>query len=125
MQPLAAMTWEEARDAGERRAAAILPVGAIEAHGPHLPLETDVIIAVAMARSAAERLMARGVATVLLPPLGYTAAGFAQGFAGTIIRGIRCPHRLVLVECHLLEAQRVAPIGGSACGKNHRALESI
>jgi creatinine amidohydrolase len=84
VQPLAAMTWEEARDAGERRAAAILPVGAIEAHGPHLPLETDVIIAVAMARSGAERLTARGVETVVLPPLGYTAAGFAQGFAGTI-----------------------------------------
>jgi creatinine amidohydrolase len=84
VQPLAAMTWEEARDAGARRAAAILPVGAIEAHGPHLPLETDVIIAVAMARSAAKRLTARGVETVVLPPLGYTAAGFAQGFAGTV-----------------------------------------
>ena len=45
MQPLAAMTWEEARDAAGAGSAAILPVGAIEAHGPHLPLETDVIIA--------------------------------------------------------------------------------
>ena len=53
VQPLAAMTWEEARDAGRRRAVAILPVGAIEAHGPHLPLETDVIIAGAMARAGA------------------------------------------------------------------------
>ena len=84
MQQLAAMTWEEARAAGGPRSAAILPVGAIEAHGPHLPLETDVIIAQAMARSGAARLSARGMRVVVLPPLMYTAAAFAQGFAGTL-----------------------------------------
>jgi creatinine amidohydrolase len=84
VQPLAAMTWEEARDAAGPGSAAILPVGAIEAHGPHLPLETDVIIAQAMARSGAARLAARGYRVVVLPPLAYTAAAFAQGFAGTL-----------------------------------------
>ena len=84
MQPLAAMTWEEARDAAAAHAIAVLPVGAIEAHGPHLPLETDVIIAQAMARAGAERLAARGLHLVILPPLSYTAAGFAGGFAGTL-----------------------------------------
>jgi creatinine amidohydrolase len=78
------MTWEEARDAVGPRTVAILPVGAIEAHGPHLPLETDAIIALAMARSAAARLAARGMGAVVLPALSYTAAAFAQGFAGTI-----------------------------------------
>jgi creatinine amidohydrolase len=84
VQPLAAMTWEEVRDAAGPRCVAILPVGAIEAHGPHLPLETDVIIAQAMARSGAARLAARGMSVVVLPPLTYTAAAFAQGFAGTL-----------------------------------------
>ena len=78
------MTWEEARDAAGPGSAAILPVGAIEAHGPHLPLETDVIIAQAMARSGAVRLAARGSRVVVLPPLTYTAAAFAQGFPGTL-----------------------------------------
>lgn len=78
------MTWEEARDAAGPRTVAILPVGAVEAHGPHLPLETDVIIAQAMARSGAERLAQRGYSAVILPPLCYTAAGFARGFSGTI-----------------------------------------
>src|SRR3954447_11230327 len=78
------MTWEEARGAAGPGSAAILSVGAIEAHGPHLPLETDVIIAQAMARSGAGRLAARGLRVVILPPLAYTAAAFAQGFAGTI-----------------------------------------
>jgi creatinine amidohydrolase len=84
VQPLAAMTWEEARDAAGPGSAAVLPVGAIEAHGPHLPLDTDVIIAQAMARAGAARLAARGLKVVVLPPLTYTAAAFAQGFAGTL-----------------------------------------
>ncbi len=84
VQPLAAMTWEEAHHAAGPSSVAILPVGAIEAHGPHLPLETDVIIAQAMARSGAARLAARGLRVLVLPPLTYTAAGFAQGFAGTL-----------------------------------------
>ena len=82
---LAELTWEDARALGRTGAAAILPVGALEAHGPHLPLETDVIIAEAMARVAAERFAAasrRGV--VILPPLVYTPAGFAAGFPGTV-----------------------------------------
>jgi creatinine amidohydrolase len=63
-------------------------VGALEAHGPHLPLETDVIIAQAMARAGAGRLVAAGLRVLMLPPLTYTAAPFAAGFAGTIsLRG--------------------------------------
>lgn len=84
MLSLAAMTWEEARDAAGPRTVAILPVGAIEAHGPHLPLETDVIIAGAMARAGALHLEAIGLRTVLLPPLHYTSAEFACGFPGTV-----------------------------------------
>jgi creatinine amidohydrolase len=84
VQPFAAMTWEEARGAAGPGSVAILPVGAIEAHGPHLPVETDVIIAEAMARAGAARLTARGLRVVVLPPLTYTTAAFAQGFAGTV-----------------------------------------
>lgn len=78
------MTWEEARAAAGPRSAAILPVGAIEAHGPHLPLETDVIIAQAMARVGAERLAAQGWDAVVLPALPFTTARFAETFAGTL-----------------------------------------
>ncbi len=78
------MTWLEARDAAGPRTVAILPVGAVEAHGPHLPLDTDVIIAQAMARAGAERLARLAIPAVILPPLSYTAAAFARDFAGTI-----------------------------------------
>ena len=71
-------------DAAGPDSVAILPVGAIEAHGPHLPLDTDIVIAQAMAREGAARLAARGSRVVLLPALAYTSAGFAQRFAGTL-----------------------------------------
>ncbi len=60
VRELSTLTWPEV-DALERaRTVAVLPVGAIEAHGPHLPLGTDVIISRAMAAAGARRLDARG-----------------------------------------------------------------
>jgi len=84
IRELAEMTWEEVRDLDRSRAVAILPVGAVEAHGPHLPLGTDVIIAQAMAASGATRIAAQGISVVILPPLAFTAAPFAAGFSGTL-----------------------------------------
>ncbi|HUF11763.1 MAG TPA: creatininase family protein [Longimicrobiales bacterium] len=84
VRELSTLTWPEV-DALERaRTIAVLPVGAIEAHGPHLPLGTDVIIARAMAAAGARRLDARGYTSLLLPPIVYSPAPFAAGFAGTI-----------------------------------------
>ncbi|MFN2432812.1 MAG: creatininase family protein [Gemmatimonadota bacterium] len=81
---LSGLTWEEVRDLDPAKTIAILPIGAIEAHGPHLPLGTDVLISEAMARDGGERLAARGYEVLLLPSLAYTAAGFAAAFPGTL-----------------------------------------
>lgn len=83
---LAQLTWEEVRDLDRERAVVVLPVGAIEAHGPHLPLDTDVVIATAMARAGAQKLAAppRGHVVLILPALAYTAAGFGAAFQGTL-----------------------------------------
>jgi len=82
---LAEMTWEEVRDLPAASAVAVLPVGALEAHGPHLPLSTDVVIAEAMAEAGARRLSEEdGLHVLLLPALPYTPAGFAADFPGTV-----------------------------------------
>lgn len=81
---LAEMTWTEVRDVQRDGAVAILPVGAVEAHGPHLPIGTDTVIAEAMARSCAEALDAEGRVVFVLPPLWYTTALFAHSFPGTV-----------------------------------------
>ena len=81
---LSRLTWKEL-DALDRGATvALAPVGAIEAHGPHLPLDTDIIIAEAMARAGAAKLSARGYTVAILPAISYSTAEFAAGFAGTI-----------------------------------------
>ena len=81
---LASLTWLAVRELASSRTIAVLPIGAIEAHGPHLPLGTDILIAEAMARAGAERLSARGLDVVLLPSLPFAPAPFAAGFAGTL-----------------------------------------
>ena len=69
IRELAELTWEEVRDLDRGQTVAVLPVGAMEAHGPHLPLATDVVIAEAMARAGASRIAAQGMVALLLPPL--------------------------------------------------------
>ena len=81
---LAQLTWEEVRDLDREHTLVVLPVGAIEAHGPHLPLDTDVVIATAMARAGAKRLGARDKVVLILPALAYTTAGFGAAFQGTL-----------------------------------------
>jgi creatinine amidohydrolase len=81
---LATMTWTEVRALAADRAVAILPTAALEAHGPHLPLGTDIVIAEAMARAGAERLAAHGIEVLILPALPVSPAPFAAGFPGTI-----------------------------------------
>ena len=81
---LAQLTWEEVRDLDREQTLVVLPVGAIEAHGPHLPLDTDVVIATAMARAGARKLTDRGHVVLILPALAYTAASFGSAFHGTL-----------------------------------------
>jgi creatinine amidohydrolase len=92
---LAEMTYEDARAMIELGAVGFLPTGACEAHGPHLPLSTDVIISEAAAERAAFLLHDEGKAAVVLPPIGYGVTEFAQGFGGTISIGAETMRSLV------------------------------
>jgi creatinine amidohydrolase len=78
------LTWKEAGARLKGGAVLILPVGSTEAHGPHLPLATDVIISEEMSRRAAEKLAAKGIDALVLPPIAYSVTDFSADFAGTI-----------------------------------------
>jgi creatinine amidohydrolase len=58
---------------------ALLPFGALEQHGPHLPLGTDTATAVAVAERLADRLDA-----LLLPPIHYGETWNNAGYPGTV-----------------------------------------
>ncbi|MER3602100.1 MAG: mycofactocin biosynthesis peptidyl-dipeptidase MftE [Nitrososphaerota archaeon] len=74
---LGALPWTRARAALAR--GALLPLGSLEQHGPHLPLETDTLLALEVSRRLAGRLR-----LALLPPLPYGRSEEHLGFPGTI-----------------------------------------
>ncbi len=78
------MTWTEVASLDTDRAVALLAVGAIEAHGPHLALDTDGVIASGMVDAAARILATEDLEILQMPALDYSAARFAEGFPGTI-----------------------------------------
>jgi creatinine amidohydrolase len=80
---LSSCTWQEAEEFLRRRPVGLLPIGATEAHGTHLPLDTDVIIAHEMARRGASFLAASGLPVLLLPPIAYGVSFVGTCFGGT------------------------------------------
>ena len=70
-------TSEDARLANH--SVALLPIGAFEQHGSHLPLATDTIIASIIAGAIAEEY-----GHFLLPPISITCSHEHAAFAGTV-----------------------------------------
>jgi creatinine amidohydrolase len=93
-----------------RPAIALLPVGSTEPHGPHLPLDTDVIISVETARRAAARLRAAGLGAFVLPPLAYTVTEFSRDFAGAVGVSPATMRALVGDVCEAALAQGFAAV---------------
>src|SRR3954447_2044156 len=65
------------------RSIVVQPLGAIEQHGPHLPLSTDSVVATAVAEAALARVGAGGGAW-LLPTLQFTKSNEHAWSPGTI-----------------------------------------
>ena len=82
---LADLTYPDAAALIERGAVALWPTGATEAHGPHLPLATDVIISEQTCLRAVDRVReALDLEAVVLPALAFTVTDYAGPFTGTI-----------------------------------------
>ena len=82
---LAELTYEEVAEiVGAPPAVAIVPVGSVEPHGPHLPLQTDTTISETCAERAADELEASGVRAVVAPSVPYGVTEYARGFSGAI-----------------------------------------
>lgn len=81
MPELARLTSTEAEEAIRAARVAIVPVGSLEQHGPHLTLDTDM----AVAQALAERLQSDlGEQAVLCPPVTYGLSEHHMGFPGTM-----------------------------------------
>jgi creatinine amidohydrolase len=89
MRALAECTSAEVeRLARRNNAIVLLPLGAIEQHGPHLPLAVDWLGADALARHVAPHLERAGYACLLAPSLPYGVSPLAADWSGTVsLRG--------------------------------------
>ncbi len=98
----------------------LVPVGALEQHGPHLPLDTDTTVAVAVTEALGRRLPGAWVA----PPIAYAASGEHQHFAGTASIGSVALRLTVIELVRSLRtwARRVVLVNGH--GGNVRSLDS-
>jgi creatinine amidohydrolase len=97
--------------ADAERSVAIVPTGSVEAHGPHLPLNTDTLISVEVAGRAAAQLAARGWLAVRFPPLHYGVTEWARSFKGTASIDAGVINALILQACkaaHEMGFSRVA-----------------
>lgn len=80
----AELTTEQIGTTLSRDSILVLPTGAIEPHGPHLPLATDLIVAESVAEAVVDRGAAAGHDVWLLPALGYTKSDEHSRLPGTI-----------------------------------------
>ncbi len=76
---IAEMTWQQAREAFSRTDLAIVPTGAVEVYGPHLPLGADGIVAGELARRLAERVPA-----IVMPLVPVGDSRSLLSFPGTL-----------------------------------------
>jgi creatinine amidohydrolase len=79
---LASTTWTDVAALREQGAAlGLLPLGALEQHGPHLPLATDMLIAAELGRRVAELLVEP---VVVAPVFPAGLSGHHLAFPGTV-----------------------------------------
>ena len=80
---LANLTWTDVAAMEKDPGLVILPVGAIEQHGPHLPLITDTLLATQVLERTLSQLPPE-VRAWVLPPLNYGKSMEHVGFPGTL-----------------------------------------
>lgn len=106
--------------AGESRGQAVLvPTGAVEQHGPHLPVGTDTLIAAAIARQVASQM--EGV--LVAEPIPYGCSWHHLGFPGTVSLGVTTFVAVVVDVCRSLREQGLTPIVLNGHAGNRAALD--
>ena len=96
----------------------ILPCGSLEEHGPHLPLGTDTLHAVALANAVARRMPVWAA-----PPLWYGLCRSSSEHPGTVGIRSRTLHALVLdvVESFYRQGMRTVILLSGHAGGTHMA----
>lgn len=82
---LECLTWTDVADILKKPNAIVIPVGSVEQHGPHLPLNTDSSIAGYMAYGAARKVTdVFGIRVLVAPTIPYGDVTIHKKFPGTV-----------------------------------------
>ncbi len=76
---LGRLSWKEIEQILPANPVLLLPIGTVEQHGPHLPVNADNMVADFVARRTAE-----ATGSYLLPAVNYGCSALHRGFPGTI-----------------------------------------
>jgi creatinine amidohydrolase len=121
MYLLEEMSWPEIEAGLGQTRTVILPVGATEEHGPHLPIFTDTVQAIEVAREAARRCD-----IFLAPPVHYGVCRSTRRFPGTITLehdSLRAFIHDLLLSFYESGFRKVLILTGHAGGQHISALE--
>lgn len=101
---LAQATWREIAALRGNRIVALLPTGAYEQHGPHLPIETDTYLVSAVCSKAADRATAGdpGLEVLLLPTIPIGRSSHHLDFPGSLSVSAETYSRLIEEVCESL-----------------------
>jgi creatinine amidohydrolase len=77
------MTWQEVQAGADRSAIVLLPIGIVEAHGPHMDLSADFYISTLGCRFIKQALQEKGVEALIAPPLYWGISQDIAKYAGT------------------------------------------
>ena len=78
------MTWPEAAEAARANKPVVIAIGSTEQHGPHLPLNTDVLLPVAVALEAAKQVDLVVAPAVRFGAMSRALSGGGETFPGTL-----------------------------------------
>lgn len=123
------MTFEEVDALPRDSTTIILPIGPLEAHGPHLPLSVDIRGAQVLTELAAQLLSEKGATVVLAPAVPYALSDVAMPFPGTVTLSrstvialvtdiarsfARHGFKRLVINCHHLERPNLAALHEAA-----------
>ena len=124
--PWSTSPWPLLQGAAEQGAVVVVPLGATEQHGPHLPVETDSLIAAGMATRAAELA---GVPVVVGPTIPFGYSHYHLHLAGTVSLRRETLAGLLLDVCRSIHAHGFERLlllnahGGNAPGMESAVTE--
>jgi len=77
------MSWQEIQAGADRNAVVLLPIGIVEAHGPHMDLSADFYLSTLSCRFLKQELEELGVGALIAPPVYWGISRDVAKYAGT------------------------------------------